>query len=288
MKIVAGADQKYRVGNFDLTFPADHRLRQIHAIHTLYDRGFSDLVETISAADPNASFIDIGANVGDTAAYFRSHARNPILAVEGSPNFQRYLCENIKLLGPGVEIESSFASVRQMETASVSFVEGTGSGHLKRAASATDVPLVPVAQLLERARSIGNGVCSLLKTDTDGLDAYIIESALDAGFRGVLFFECDLRSTIDLDDPDIWRRIYARFDELGYSAIVYENLGLPLICMDKFSAGQMFDLHGNLRLQHDVKCVRSHYHDVWAFPPEWHKQYIEARDKLRAGMLRLK
>ena len=198
---------RYRVGSVELELPLSHELPFYQHDHPEYDRE----VGTI-AAELAGPVVDVGANVGDTAAAIRAASGVPILCVEGDPRFYALLERNARRLGD-VELEHAL-------------VEGPASGRLERGAGTAHVaaghePLAskPLAQVLDEHPRFARP--ALLKLDTDGMDVPILLAnlALLRELRPVLFFEYDphLGAT-----PDVFELL----DEAGYAfADWYENTG---------------------------------------------------------------
>jgi FkbM family methyltransferase len=198
---------RYRVGAVELELPLSHELPFYQHDHPRYDRE----VGTI-AAELAGPVVDVGANVGDTAAAIRAASDVPILCVEGDPTFYALLERNARRLGD-VELEHAF-------------VEGPASGRLERGAgtahvAAGDEPLCSksLAQVLDEHPRFARP--ALLKLDTDGMDVPILLANVDllARLRPVIFFEYDpaLGAT-----PDV----FARLHDVGYTtADWYENTG---------------------------------------------------------------
>ncbi len=274
------------IGSRSLYLPNDHDLIEIQRQNRGYDRAYAPILRSICEHRPAGCLIDIGANIGDTAAYWRTHVTNPILCVEGAPGYLPYLRLNKPELEPDVGVIEAFVMPRALRGRAVGFVEERGTGQFRVGAQELDGAEIAVDDLLERARCLGDGQITLLKTDTDGLDAFIVDDALAADYAAPLFFECDYIRTLELGDPEIWRRLFARLESEGWSTIIFDNHGRPMGCFDRHPAAFMNDLHGWVHLQHQLGNVGVHYFDVWAFPPDWSGVYDRAAAALRARLLK--
>ncbi len=84
-------EKTYRIGRFELTLPADHPIDRYQKTYRLYDRVLGDIAHAVAAKYPDTTAIDIGANVGDTAALLCRDQDFPVLCIEGSPHFLKYL-----------------------------------------------------------------------------------------------------------------------------------------------------------------------------------------------------
>jgi FkbM family methyltransferase len=273
-----------RVGDFTLLLPPEHRLPQIRAHMPTYDAHLGWIIAEIGRSDPGGYFIDIGANIGDTAAILRSAAPNPLLCVEGSAAFLPYLQENVRQLPGHVTVLDAFVAVDEIAAAGLGYKAHSGSGHFTSGpALKGGERFVRVAELARMADEAGAAL-ALFKTDTDGLDAFILRDYLrlhrDAA---VLFFECDEAATPAAHGRDAWDGNFAALRARGYSLIVYDNHGLPMLFAPAEHSEMTEDLRFYVRRQQAAGAVRVHYLDIWAFPPSRRAVF----DTLREGRERL-
>lgn len=200
---------RFRIGAAELALPLSHELPFYRTDHPRY----GDAVGRIAAV-LGGPVVDIGANVGDTAAIIRAHSDVPVLCVEGDDVFVRLLELNAEQFGD-VELEQAF--VRGSEPRS-------GMGGVERARGTArlvggTVPTKPLAAILEEHPRFVNP--ALVKLDTDGMDVAIVMANQDllAGAHPVLFFEYDphLGAT-----PEV----FVALSHKGYeTAVAYENTG---------------------------------------------------------------
>jgi hypothetical protein len=173
---------RYRVGDVELELPLSHQLPFFQHAHPAYDTAIADI-----AAEAGGPVVDIGANVGDTAAAIRTRTDVPILCIEGDPRFFALLERNAVQLGD-VELEPAYVT-----------------GELDRILD--DHPRFAAP--------------ALLKVDVDGMDVAILDANLEllARTQPVVFFEYDPHLGAE---PAIFERLL----EAGYStADWYENTG---------------------------------------------------------------
>jgi FkbM family methyltransferase len=198
---------RYRVGDVDLELPLSHQLPFFRHAHPEYDGAIGRI-----AAELDGPVVDVGANVGDTAAAIRAHTNAPVLCVEGDARFFSLLERNAARLHD-VELERSF-------------VDAPTRGRVERAAGTAriveggdDLPTKPLCSILDEHPRFREP--ALLKLDTDGMDVAILDANVEllAERRPALFFEYDphLGAT-----PDVFERLR----EAGYrTAEWYENTG---------------------------------------------------------------
>ncbi|MBU0499532.1 MAG: hypothetical protein KJ558_06995 [Gammaproteobacteria bacterium] len=279
--------KRYPFGKFILDIPDDHRIIEIHRSNILYDRAYGCIIEEIARACPDGVFIDIGANIGDTAAFLATYSANPILCVEGSPTYAAYLRANLRHFSGQVRLIEKFLRTKSLARLKLGYEEGTGSGGLissnnSSGPSIADEQFIDTVGLLKEASSLGS--VSLVKTDTDGFDGYIVTDLLSA-VDAPIFFECDTLVTIP-DVPSPWPEVYEMLERNGYSIVIFDNHGLPMLLADRASASILRDLSGYIHLQRTVHPVRIHYLDVWAFPPSWIAVYERISSSLRSDFLK--
>jgi FkbM family methyltransferase len=200
---------RYRVGDVELELPLSHELPFYRRDHSHYDGRIGAL-----ARELGGSVVDIGANVGDTAAFIRAESEVPILCVEGDDRFFALLERNAARLGD-VELEHAFVDAPKRGR-----VERR-AGTARIVAGESVLPTKPLATILtEHARFARP---ALLKLDTDGMDVPILLANLELleRLRPALFFEYDphLGAT-----PDVFERLA----DVGYvTAEWFENTGDP-------------------------------------------------------------
>lgn len=170
---------RYRVGATELELPLSHELPFYQHDHPHYDRQLG-----VIAAELGGPVVDVGANVGDSAAAIRAASDVPILCVEGDPTFFALLERNAQAIG-SIELEQAF--VEGPERGGVE----RGVGTARVVAGAEPLTSKPLAQILDEHPAFARP--ALIKLDTDGMDVPILLANLPllARLRPVLFFEYD-------------------------------------------------------------------------------------------------
>src|SRR5262249_16620676 len=100
--------KEYTVGRTKLLLPADHALDRYQAKWRCYDRALGEIARLVWQKYPGSAAIDIGANVGDSAALINTPHDIPTLCIEGGEAFLPFLRENARRIGPHVVIETAF------------------------------------------------------------------------------------------------------------------------------------------------------------------------------------
>jgi FkbM family methyltransferase len=220
----------YDVSGYELHLLPGTRLDVLQRRWPDYDRALGAISRRVFQRYPLAYAVDIGANIGDSAALICGGRPVDVLCIEGMPAFLPILRTNAAIIGPHVRIHAGFVGGdgERIELAHVSQRQGTGSVARAYREGSANGDGVATARSLNSilAEHSGLGPLKLLKSDTDGSDFKILRESMDVIRREqpVLFFEYDTRrspdgSHISLDCID-------RLIESGYQHfLVYDNFG---------------------------------------------------------------
>lgn len=214
--------------NCSLLAPSDHRLDHYRNNHPLYDRRLPILASIVSLEVPTGCIVDVGANIGDTAALCRmAGCDREIVAIEPSERYFAFLKANMArypdifgsvrpiraFIGPPNE---SLALNENHGTASVSLV-----GDLDENSAKADAPTLQIANLITQP-------VALIKTDTDGYDATVISTSIDliVSQQPILWLESDITTQAEelewVTLLDTLARNYSyvcAFDNFGFLAL---------------------------------------------------------------------
>ncbi len=277
--------KRYPFGKFILDVPDDHKIFEIHRNAVLYDRGFGSIIEAIGTASPKAAIIDIGGNVGDTAAYIASNVGNRIISVEGSPVYIPYFRSNLRHLGNQVTLVDKFIRPNSTASLRLDYQGGEGTGMLRPAGDSgiPDDRFITLEQLIALAKKTVGDIC-LVKSDTDGMDGFIVRDVIEK-LNVPVFFECDTTVVMPgVANP--WPGLFRTLSEKMYSTIVFDNFGLPVLIEEQNVEQVLRDLAGYAHLQRAIHPIRIHYYDVWAFPPKWKAVFEKVAEFLRSDLLK--
>jgi FkbM family methyltransferase len=184
-----GIDFRYSIGGVIINLPPDHKLPAYQRKYKDYDRFLPHLVKYLSSG---SLVVDVGANVGDTlAAMVSSNNDLRYICIEADDMFFDYLEANLEL------IESVYPSVKcrcinEFVGKNVNNIALEGVGGTKHAVLKDNefgINSKPLDQILSEFdyRDI-----SLIKTDVDGYDYDIINSAENilSVADPILYYEC--------------------------------------------------------------------------------------------------
>ncbi len=233
----------------------------------LYDTALARIASILKAKYPTLHTIDIGANVGDTAALIRESTEIPVLCIEGDPVLLPVLTENVARLGPGVIIEPSFVGP---DGKAVNLNSADDLGRNACLVQAIDhrgsVKLRSLRAILTDHPEFGSA--KLLKTDTEGFDFDIIGQSLEfiQQAKPVIFFEYNPH--FRPDEPRAGLETIQALISAGYSDFIYyDNFGNFLLHADASNSSVFGDLDNYLasNWRHGVAVF---YFDICALHQE--------------------
>jgi FkbM family methyltransferase len=259
----------YELAGRRLLLPLSHELPFVRKTYPSYARNAGYIADAVVGKYPQLRAIDIGANVGDTAATWHQHASFPILCLEGVREFFVLLGKNTAHDKSVTVVEAFVAGRSGSVTATVSVGHGTARLKLSGGTSST-VNVRRLSELIESHPDFRNS--KLLKLDTDGMDADILmsESRLLVRARPVILFEYAPALTI----PSEARRVFPMLSRVGYkSALVFENSGEYLLSASLRDNRLLDDIH--------AFCRNGRYVDICAF----HEEDLDIFGYLRAEHL---
>jgi FkbM family methyltransferase len=259
----------YKIGSKEILMPLDHALDRYQSTWKRYDVALGYISGFVFKKYPRSSFIDIGANVGDSAALVRNYSSVPILAIEGSPEFFPYL-EHNSIEIQGIVCADCFVGPEDLISAK-SIQHSVGTASIKKDISpesnleSEQIRVLPLSRILEDHQEFKQA--KLLKIDTDGFDFPIIDASLDVISEQlpVLFFEYDITFKEDAHKDSI--QTIKSLCDVGYRQfLIYDNYGNFLLNLSSDNLGQMSDLTSYLLSnRYTTGSIAVYYFDVCAF-----------------------
>jgi FkbM family methyltransferase len=244
-----------------IRLPLSHDLPFNRARLPHYSSNIGRIARHAASKYPDLSVIDIGANVGDTAAIIHGHVRVPILCIEGHPQFVPLLRANLADNAIDSEIADTF----------VGDVDGEVPGRAERTLGTSRV--VPddggKRTRMKTLRSILGehprfSRAKLIKIDTDGFDCQIILSdlAMIAEIKPILFFEYDPHVFAG-KAPDGFT-VFEALEQVGYQRFIfYHNEGDLLLTVDSKEHAIIEDLDAYFRCRGSrIYCDVCAFHEV--------------------------
>jgi FkbM family methyltransferase len=208
--------------------PSAHLLPDFANSRPWYGQNLVELAAALERHQGSAiNVLDIGANIGDSAAQIIARTEANVLCVEGDPYWARYLRRNLGQQGRAVIVEALLTPVEGAWAGSTP-VRTHGTTRFAQARGGAALHSISMATL--RASHPEFDHLRLIKSDTDGFDTALIPAAATMWQHGhpVLFFEFDLtlsRLAGDTDPNAVWGQLAA----LGYEHLaIWDNTGDPL------------------------------------------------------------
>jgi FkbM family methyltransferase len=251
-----------KIGHTVLRVPTQSALYDVYRRYPNYMSELGRVASIVWAKYPSALFVDIGANIGDTAAIVRAACKAPILCVEGDPLHKEILQENARRIG---DIHLKFLYLSDKEESLSVLIEKEGSNSTVIPSNedlSRSVDFTTLDKLLDEFE--GRQV-KLLKIDTEGFDPKILRgsSGLLRKDRPVVVFEHNRENLMRVGEDNL--SSFHQLKDAGYQQVlVWDAYGRLLLGTDLQDDGILQDLHGYVRFEngHLGKVL---YLDVCAF-----------------------
>ena len=217
-----------KVRGVDLYMPWSHALPDYSLGGSTYGLNLIELADALARRGTGElRFVDIGANIGDSALQVLNRVDGKALCVEGDEYWQRYLRMNTGQ-DPRVTIEEVMLSSASTEGAGVTARRSYGTTTFVQDDEADgNTTWVSVDDLRDRNQDFAEA--RLIKTDTDGYDPILVPALARAWAESgpVLFFEFDPTLAREVGtDPD---RLWGELADLGYTRLaIWDDTGDPL------------------------------------------------------------
>ena len=251
----------FEVAGFKILIPLSSNLPLHSKLLPQYSTNIGRIVRRVAGKYPNLTTIDIGANVGDTAALMRSETSAPILCIEGEKRFFRILQQNTPVLGTNVVLERCFVGDESgFSAARVDSHRGTA--RIVQSESGTEIRFKTLAQILDEHPQFDGA--KFIKIDTDGFDCRIIKgnANLLKRLKPVLFFEYDPYLFKAAGDDGF--KVFEVLRQAGYShAMIYENVGDYLLMTELGNESLLEEIHSFYKGRYEQR-----YCDICVFHAE--------------------
>ena len=216
----------YKIGKLEIMLPKHHLLPWNQKIYRLYDRFLPILVKHL---DPENTIIDVGANVGDSAASIIQNCSNKVICIEPSDEFFTYLKKNIELINSNQHSGNNEVVLKKYLVGTNSFSgvlehkDGTAQ-LIPNSVNQDGDTHTPLDDLVDLTTGI-----ELVKVDTDGFDFDVLMSSekILKDSEPILFWENDIRNS---EQNQGYMKLYKFLSEIGYSYLsIFDNFGNLLL-----------------------------------------------------------
>jgi len=260
----------YRVGRFTIQLPLSHELPVYRELYEYYALNIARITQGVICKYPHLSFIDIGANVGDTIFLVRNSVSCPVLGIEGNPRFFSIMKKNCKQLD-GIVLREFFVGEKD-EEAACQLHQAKGSASLLNKKGERPVQLMRLETILEKEQGFSGA--KILKIDTDGFEFKIIRGAQGwiTRIKPVIFFEYDPVCLRQKNEDAV--SIFSALSAMGYqSMLVYHNTGEYMLSVNLKDDRLIKDLYEYFSGRRSVV-----YGDMCAFHQEDSDLFGQIRD----------
>lgn len=210
-----------QVGRFKIEIPQHNPLGMVYDENPQFAGQLGRLTSIVKKKYPNASAIDVGANVGDTACIIKSAEDIPVMCIEGDAATFVYLQRNI-------------AQFRDASAHNLFLGENTAEVHANLENRGWNLTIIPNAAAASSRIKIVRlddyiaaqpavHTCKLLKIDTEGFDCSIVRGAtrLLEEVAPVITFEYNRGNMDKIGEPGL--PTLELLEQLGYSTIVFHD-----------------------------------------------------------------
>ena len=267
----------YKIGEFELELSSGH-IYNYPTLPATYDAvPLAVIMDAIAQFPERIAFIDVGANIGDTAAHVKAwDSRIPYLAIEPSEGFFQLLQKNAKAFSDFHALQALVVPEHLKDR--IEFNAGDQTGYTKASVHRTALGIRQVTT--DEIISMVDGKIAF-KTDTDGFDKEIVNALLDSIKEHVdrvplIYFEASSESENLSGDLDEWKTLYSRLIDQGYNLLFCKNDGTPYVNVGKCKAAA-YSSAAALHISAKLGRMTCHYFDVIAYRDEASTDYLTLR-----------
>jgi len=265
---------RIKCGAYEIQSPANHQLIALLKSQPYRHLCVGVVAKYVSEKYPGGSIVDIGANIGDTAAIIATHSRNKLILIEASDYYFDFLVRNVSQLSNEVVVKKSMISNGRNLVGFLSHQGGTAYFD-EGARGKTQVKT-------ERLSDVADENTCFVKTDTDGYDFEILIDSLEwlGKKHPAIILENQISNGKDLDTAN---ELYARLRQIGYEYfIVWDDPGCHLVSttsLDVLKDLNRYLLKVSQRdgrksiYNYDVLCLHRNDEDIYNIVRGWCTSY---------------
>jgi FkbM family methyltransferase len=252
-----------KIGQFIIKMSPKGNLYDQYINNENYSREIGTLASIISGKYPNFKMIDIGANVGDTAAVVKNVLPNvPIICIEGDNESHEYLLENTAQFNNVHNYKYYLGEKTEIANAKMDKVGWNNTIQFDEESS-NPISIVTLDDFLLNENIKDTQNIKFIKIDTEGFDNKIIRGSkkhLNAS-KPILFFEYNTQNHKLNNENGL--DIFTFLEHQGYNKIIFlDSNGKYLLNVGITDFEIISDLHHYSLKYNDL------YYDVCAFHKE--------------------
>jgi len=229
------------IAGFRLYIPFSHKLPLYLKLYPHYSSNMARIAKQVKQKYANLTFIDVGANIGDSIAILRKEAYFPILCIEGNEKFFHILMQNASLFSD-IGIEQTYLGEKN-EKIAIGIIEDGGTSYLnEKYKSKQNIQIKKISDVLKNKTSFSWS--KMIKIDTDGFDCKILRGASEylCEVKPIIFFEYDPFFLNQQKDDGI--SIFHFLKNFGYrNLLVYDNIGDFILSTDLDKSTLLEEIH---------------------------------------------
>jgi FkbM family methyltransferase len=263
-----------KCGSYDLTVPKSHILVTLGKVQPYRDMCIAIGAQEISRKYPSGTFVDIGANVGDTAAIMATYANNPLILVEASDYFFDLLVKNVRQIPSVRQVKKAFVANGESIAGDLEHWGGTACFRVTESGN--------IRAVTTKLSEVCDDQTCFIKLDTDGYDFPILLDSITflATQRPAILFENWIRNSEDLAAAN---DVVEALCKVGYSGfLVWDDPGFHLVSTTEVQVVKdlnryLFKTSNNpghkAICNYDVLCVHDRDMDLFANISHWWRNY---------------
>lgn len=269
-------DIYYDIGPYKIKLPYTHQLPHYQERFKNYDKKLGLILSAVEQSCTLNTIIDVGANVGDTAALIRCYTDAQILCIEGDVEFISYLKANANMIS-NVIISECYVGDNKEVRGEIERANGTARIN-SSGSSESRIQLKLIEEVLKENNLVNNQI-NFIKIDTDGFDFSLIMNHKNLISESLphMFFEYD----ICFNDEDKLKslEVISFLEGCGYVFIIYDNFGNLMDYCDK-DINQRFTFLNEFILSSRKNGGGVYYLDIFASTDAKIAQNIIQEDRL--------
>jgi len=250
------SNSSIQISNYILKIPSKHLLLKIIKEQPIRDLFIGELAYIATNKYPNREIIDIGANIGDTAAIISSKSNATLILVEPSNYYFNFLSKNVKYF-PNKTILYN-CMILDGEKIDGLLIHWGGTAFFKESNTENKIFTKKISEISENP--------ILIKIDTDGHDYKIINSNLDfiKNHKPILIFEIQIENIIDFKDVT---NVLLNLVTVGYTNFsLFDDQGFCLINTNDIEYINMLNNYILSQATHKTFRKSISNYDVCCFP----------------------